>query len=198
MVYLELMREMDAATERVHDRLNRAVRALNKASVDYAVIGGNAVGSWLTKARQGAGMQTKDVDILLRRNDIPQAEEALKTEGFVRRNISKFVMFLDGPDARARDAVHVVYAGEKYREDYPIPSPDVSEVEELGGARVLSLEALTRMKLAAFRSKDRAHLIELLKEGLIDESIAEKLPDNVKGRFQEVIDEFESTQEEWQ
>jgi hypothetical protein len=86
MVYLELMKEMDMSAERLHDRLNRAVTALNDAEVDYAVIGGNAVGIWLAHARAGAGIQTRDVDMLLRESDLDQAEEALKTRGFVRQS----------------------------------------------------------------------------------------------------------------
>ena len=196
MVYLELMREMDRAAERIHERLNRTVRALNKAGVDYAVIGGNAVGSWLTKV--GAGIQTRDVDILLRRNDVIKAADALKKVGFLRRDIGNYTLFLDGPGGKARDAVHVVYANEKYKEDSVAPAPDVSEYEAIGETRVVSLEALTRMKLTSFRSKDRGHLIELLKAGIMDSSMIGKLPDDLKGRFQEVLAEFESTRQEWE
>lgn len=192
------MREMDRSEERLHERLNRTVRALNDANVDYAVIGGNAVGSWLTQAREGAGIQTRDVDILLRRDDITKAEEALKKEGFVRRNVGKFTIFLDSPSSQARNAVHVVFAGEKYDKDYLIASPDVDEYESMGGARILSLSALTRMKLTSFRSKDRGHLIELIKEGLVDSSMSDKLPDNLKSRFRDVWNEFESTRQEWE
>ncbi len=34
-------------------------------------------------------------------------------------------MFLDGPDAKARDAVHVVFAGKKVRDEYPGPVPNI-------------------------------------------------------------------------
>ena len=34
-------------------------------------------------------------------------------------------MFLDGPGAKARDAVHVIFAGEKVRTNSPRPSPDL-------------------------------------------------------------------------
>lgn len=198
MVYLELMKEMDMSAERLHDRLNRAVTALNDAEVDYAVIGGNAIGSWLAHAREGAGIQTRDVDILLRKDDLDQAEEALKTTGFIRRSRGKSTIFLDGEGSSAVDAVHVVFAGEKYQEDYPTPSPDVTETEELGGTKVLSVEALTRMKLNSFRSKDRGHLIELMKEGLLDHSMMAILPDDLKARYAEVLQEFESTSRDWE
>src|SRR5262249_18919949 len=65
---------------------------------------------------------------------------------------------LDGPDARARDAVRVIFAGERVRPEYVLPAPDVSESEESEAFKVLRLDALVRMKLASFRDKDRTHL----------------------------------------
>ena len=66
-------------------------------------------------------------------------------------------MFLDGPSAKARDAVQVLFAGEKVRPDDPVPTPDVSEAEDIHHHRILRLDALVRMKLTAFRDKDRMH-----------------------------------------
>lgn len=197
MVYLEVMKELDRSAERIHQRLNRTVTALNAGHVPYAVIGGNAVDLWL-KSAGGEGVSTRDVDILLRRNDTGNATHVLKDVGFIRRDLFRRPMFLDGPNATAREAVHVVFANEKYNNESILPAPDVEEFEEIGGARVITLEALMKMKLTAFRSRDRTHLIELLKVGVIDSSTIDKLPESLKGRFQEVLDEFESTVEDWE
>jgi hypothetical protein len=59
-------------------------------------------------------------------------------------------MFLDGPRARARDAVHIVFAAEKVRPDYAAPAPDVSESEHTETFRLLSLEALVRIVRATY------------------------------------------------
>lgn len=40
-----------------------------------------------------------------------------------RRRSAGVAKFLDGQDAKARDAVHVVFAGKKVREEYPEPVP---------------------------------------------------------------------------
>ncbi len=45
---------------------------------------------------------------------------------------------------------------------------------------------------------DRVHLIELLKVGIIDSSSIERLPESLRARFKEVLDEFESTVEDWE
>lgn len=75
----------------------------------------------------GAVRNTQDVDIVLRRADVEAATTALGAAGFVRRHVAGIEMFLDGPDARAHDAVHVVIADEKVRPEYSRPAPDVSE-----------------------------------------------------------------------
>ncbi len=62
--------------------------------------------------------------------------------GFTYRHVKSIDMFLDGPDAKAHDAVHVLFAGEKVRAEDPILSPDVSETEEAELHRVLRLAPL--------------------------------------------------------
>lgn len=64
-------------------------------------------------------------------------------------------MFLDGPKAKARDAVHVIFAGEKVRKEELLPNPDVKDSESAGPYKILSLRPLVQIKLTAFRDKDR-------------------------------------------
>jgi len=179
---------MVRAVERVKERLARAVTALEKAGVPYAVAGGNAVAAWVSRVDEAAVRNTQDVDILLRRADLSRAALALSTAGFVQRHVAGVEMFLDGPNARARDAVHVVFAGEKVRPDYVAPAPDVSESESTSGFRVLSLDALVRMKLTSFRDKDRMHLRDLLDVGLLGPEWRAKLPPVLGARLQQLID----------
>src|SRR5205823_2799321 len=83
---------------------------------------------------------------------------ALARAGFVRRHVAGIDLFLDGPGAKARDAVHVVFANEKVRDEYTVTAPDVTEAGVSGGFRVLNLEALVRMKLTSVRPKDDVDL----------------------------------------
>jgi hypothetical protein len=97
-------------------------------------------------------------------------------------------MFLDGHGAKARDAIHLVFAGEKVKPAYVLPAPDVSESEPAVAFRVLQLQALVRMKLTSFRDKDRTHLRDMLDVGLIDESWVQRLPSELAERLQSLID----------
>jgi hypothetical protein len=180
---------MSNAVEKVRQRLLRAARALEQAKVPYAVAGGNAVAAWVSRVDEAAVRNTQDVDIILRRSDLPAARTALEQAGFVYRHVANMDMFLDGPDAKARDAVHVVFAAEKVRAEYAAPVPDVSESEETETFRLLSLAALVQMKLTSFRDKDRVHLRDLMDVGLVDATWLEQpMPVALLSRLQELLD----------
>ena len=179
---------MIRAVEKVRERLHRATAALQRAGVAYAVAGGNAVAAWVSRVDEAAVRNTQDVDILLRRGDLPAAVAALEAAGFVYRHSAGIDMFLDGPRAKARDAVHVVFAGEKVRPEYILPAPDVADAEPTGVGAVLSLDALVTMKLTSFRDKDRMHLRDLLDVGLIDAGWLARLPPELASRLQELLD----------
>jgi Nucleotidyl transferase AbiEii toxin, Type IV TA system len=185
---------MIRAVENVRDRLLRAVQALEAAGVPYAIAGGNAVAAWVSRIDASAVRNTRDVDVLLRRADLAAARRALETAGFVYRRLSSLghtgtlELFLDGAKASAREAIHVVFAREKVRPDSPEPSPDVADSELGDRFRLVSLEALVRMKLAAFRDKDRTHLRDLIDVGLIDASWLDRLPSELRQRLQLLLD----------
>jgi hypothetical protein len=183
-----LLERMVTAVERVRERLARATSALEAAGVPYAIVGGNAVAAWVASVDPAAVRNTQDVDILFRRGDLDAAEQALAAVGFVRRHVAGIDMFLDGPDARPRDALHVVIAGEKIRAEYNTPAPDVSESVKPEHFRVLALETLVRMKLTSFRDKDKTHLRDFLEVGLIDSNWPTRFSPELAGRLQSLID----------
>lgn len=185
---------MIRAVEKVRERMLRVVQALEKADVPYAVAGGNAVAAWVSRVDEAAVRNTRDVDILLRRADLPRAKAALELAGFIYRKLSSLgtagtlELFLDGPGASARDAVHIVFALEKVKEESPVASPDVSESEAADSFQLVTLDALVRMKLAAYRDKDRTHLRDLIEVGLLDSNWIPKLPSVLAERLQALID----------
>jgi len=179
---------MIRAVERVRERLRRAVAALEAAGVRYALVGGNAVAAWVSRVDEAAVRNTQDVDILLRRADLPVAKTAMARSGFVYRHAASLDMFLDGPNARARDAVHLVFAGEKVRPDSLSATPDVTESEATESFRLVTLDALVRMKLTSFRDKDRTHMRDLIEVGLVDGAWPARLPSNLAARLQSLLD----------
>ena len=188
MKYADVSLErMVRAVEKVKDRLLRAVSALESAGVPYAVADGNAVAAWVSRVDEAAVRNTQDVDILLDRSDLDRAAVALAKAGFVRRHAAGMDLFLDGPAAKARDALHVVLAGEKVRPEYLEPAPRTSETEPLQRFRVLTLEALVRMKLTSFRLKDQVHLQDLRDVGLIDTSWYDRFSPELGARLVQAL-----------
>jgi hypothetical protein len=179
---------MIRAVEKIRDRVLRAARTLEAAGIPYAVVGGNAVADWVSRVDEAAVRNTRDVDIVLRRADLDRAIVAMEAAGFIYRHVKSIDMFLDGPGAKARDAVHVVFAGEKVSSDDLSPVPDVEESVPSDQFRVISLEALVRMKLTSFRLKDRVHLLDMREVGLIDRGWLERLPGDLATRLEEVLD----------
>src|SRR4051812_41898857 len=137
------------AAEKVKERLRRATRALDDAGVAYAVAGGNAVAEWVGRVDEDAVRNTRDVDLLIRRIDLPAARSALEAAGFVYYQLLDVDMFIDGPQGKPSGGVHLLFAGEKVRPDYEHASPDLGESERATEFQVATLEALVRMKLIA-------------------------------------------------
>ena len=142
--------------------------ALEKAGVLYAVAGGNAVALWVTTIDEAAVRNTRDVDIQIRRSDLEQVRVVLENAGFCYRKVSGIDLFLDGPDAKVREAMHIVFAGEMVRPGVALPNPDVTEAESTGLYKVLNLRALVQIKWTAYRDQDRTQLRDMLEAGLID------------------------------
>jgi hypothetical protein len=183
---------MIRAVEKVRARLDRAVAALESAGIAYAVAGGNAVAAWVSRVDETAVRNTQDVDVLLRREDLQHAKIALAKAGFIFRHVKGVDLFLDGHGAKARDALHIVFAGERVLPEYVAPSPDVTEADSAGPFRVVDLEPLVRMKLTSYRLKDRVHLLDMIGVGLLDNSWTARFAPELAARLQELLDNPES------
>ena len=180
---------MFLAVEKVRERLDRSCAALSGAGVPYAVIGGNAVAAWVATVDEGAVRNTRDVDILLRESDLPAATEALEAAGFVRDQVMDVVVFLDGPDGKPSQGLHVLLADRKVKEQYASPTPGVGRSVAIEGKSVVELESLVEMKLNSYRRKDQTHLIDMIGVGLIGADWVGRFPAVLGQRLQDLIDD---------
>ena len=177
------------AVQAVRERALRATAALERAGVPYAVAGGNAVAAWVSRVDRAAVRNTQDVDILVRRSDFDAVKAALESVGFVHATVMDVTCFIDGPNGSPRDAVHLLFAGEKERESYPLPTADVTEREQADDYHVVALEALVVMKLNSFRRKDQVHLQDLIALGLVDASWLPRCVPEHAARLQQLLDD---------
>jgi hypothetical protein len=186
---LDVFERMFRAVELVQERLNRACKALCEAQIPYAVVGGNAVAAWVATIDDGAVRNTRDVDLLLAEKDLSRATDALQSVGFVRDEVMGTVVFLDGPDGKASQGLHIVLANRKVRQEYVSPTPSVDRTIEINHKRIVELEALVEMKLNSYRDKDRTHLRDMIQVGLIDASWPPRFPAPLGARLQFLLDD---------
>jgi hypothetical protein len=184
----EILDRMERAVLKVRERLLRVTGILNEAKIAYAVVGGHAVATWVASIDAGAVRNTRDIDLLVRRADLPEITAALERAGFVRAEVLNVTMFLDGPDAKPSESVHLLFADEKVRDDYPLPSPSLTTITDPSGYHVLMLESLVQMKLLSNHDKDRTHVRDLISVGLIDRTWLAKLPPVLSERLQGILD----------
>ncbi len=177
------------AAEKVKERLRRATRALETAGVRYAVVGGNAVAEWVSRVDEDAVRNTRDVDLLVRRADFPAVRAALEAVGFVYHHVIDVDVFIDGPAGKPSGGIHLLFAGEKVRSEDEQALPDINESERAVDFQVASLEALVRMKLIAFRDKDRTHLRDMIGVGLLDAAWPARFPPLLEARLQQLLDD---------
>jgi hypothetical protein len=184
----EILDRMERAVAKVRERLLRATMALNQAGVPYAVVGGNAIASWVATVDEGAVRNTRDVDLLVRREDYAAVEIALQKAGFVPTESFGIVMFRDGLEGKPSEAIHLLFVGERARPDHPLPAPEIETIDDPSNFRVMQLESLVLMKLMSNRDKDRTHLRDLIDVGLIDQTWPAKFPTELASRLQHLLD----------
>jgi hypothetical protein len=184
----ELWARMERAVEKVNERLRKTVRILEDAKVPYAVVGGHAVRAWVAQVDEAALRTTQDVDILVRPNDFPAMKDAMIAAGFHYRKTLALDMFVEHPDASARDAVHVVLVG-KIERAGDKPNPDIEPVSRSNDFQTVQLETLVFMKLNANRRKDQVHLLDLVSLGLIDQTWTERFPEPLRSRLVDLLND---------
>ncbi|MBX3191991.1 MAG: nucleotidyltransferase family protein [Labilithrix sp.] len=144
------------------DELHRIAAALRSASIDYAVCGGVAV------TIHGATRTTKDIDLLVRREDVPRVLEAVRPLGYV---FVALPMIFDAGTERER---HVQRVSKLEGQQHLMIDLLVAEAafaglldERLeidlseGTLRVVTLAALLAMKRLAGRPQDEADIEKL-------------------------------------
>jgi hypothetical protein len=183
----EIVMKAERAAEKVHERMHRVSAALRAAGVPFVVIGGNAVGIWVATRDEGAVRNTKDVDILLARQDLPWAAEVLSTAGFDVTEVSGVTVFLDREDPMPSRGVHVLFAEERILPHDAVVAPPVKVgIISKAGVPAMDLRELLVLKLIAFRRIDQVHIADMIKVGLIDDHVAEQIPPELRPRLEEI------------
>ncbi len=159
----------DQAMYSLHDDLARITQVLGDAGVPYELIGGVAVLAHILGRNRSRSFVTRDIDLLIRREDLSRLTAAAESAGYEARKIVGGFMLIR-PNQEPGEAVHVIFAGERSKTTQPVPHPAVAPVlMEFFDMQVpvAPLADLIQMKLNSFRAKDQLHLETLDETGLI-------------------------------
>jgi len=173
----------------IRDRLLRVTTMFNLNHIPYAVVGGNAVAAYVGQVDLTAVRATKDVDVMVRRDDLPKIVSVAADAGFFHTQSAGIDMLRDGEQGSARNAVHLIFEKEKVRKHEPVANPAVDDsITHPDGYRVLSLQGIVQIKLTAFRRHDQVHLIDLLKLRLIDAGWITRFSSPLSDRLKELCE----------
>ena len=182
-----LLQAYDKHLEQLTEIAARVCSALRQAGIDYRVVGGLAVLFHVQSRDPLAARLTKDVDIAVRRMDLPRIAEAVRALGLEHRHVAGVDMLVDAVAPKARSGVHLLFAGEKVRPTdlEPVPALTDPGVDD-HGVLVTSVASIVRMKLISLRQRDKTHIIDMDSVGLITPEIEAGLSEPLRERLEQV------------
>jgi len=178
--------------------LHRLVERLTAEGIEYALLGGLALGE------HGYPRLTQDIDLLLSPAGLVRFRERLVGRGYRPA--------FEGARKTFRDTetgvrIEIITAGEYPGDGLPkpvaFPDPALPGVTaEVGGIRVITLEKLIELKLASgqsapYRRRDLADVQDLIRARGLPEGLVERLDVSVRDLYRQlwaeaqVIDRFE-------
>ncbi len=172
--------------EQLFDLAALVEKIFSSSGLEYRLVGGLATYLYVEEAEPDAGRLTKDIDIVVRREDLDRIAKAAEPFGLQHRHAAGIDMLVQAGKPSARRGVHLVFTGEKVRPEYSEPTPELGPYRIIKGLRLIPLADLIRMKLTSFRAHDEAHLKDLDEAGLITPEIAAGLSPVLAQRLAQV------------
>jgi hypothetical protein len=162
---------------------------LNSEKIPYELIGGGAVMVHVNRVEPSAVRNTKDLDIMVDRRDLDRIKEVAVEHGFTFRHSVGLDMLLPRGETQARNAVHLIFSGEKVKPNQVVANPPIRpEYLEIHGVAVavIPVHDLVQMKLSNNRDIDRVHVRDMDSVGLITPELEETLPHILIARLREI------------
>jgi hypothetical protein len=162
---------------------------LEQAGVPHELVGGLAVFLHVENADSMHSSLTRGIDVMILREDLPRVVAIAEEHGFRFRHSSGLDMLLYGETNSARNAVHLLYTGEKVKAGQLEAHPGIRPVRAgLHGQDFLVIPVmdLVRMKLSSNRDKDRVHICGMEAAGLITKAVEDGLSEDLRSRLRHI------------
>ena len=164
---------------------------LEQAGLQHELVGGLAVFLHVENADSTHSSLTRDVDVMIRREDMPLVVAIAEEHGFRFRHSVGLDTLLYGETNSARNAVHLLFTGEKVKAAQLEAHPSIRPVRAgIHGQDflVIPLADLVRMKLSSYRDKDRVHVRGMDAAGLISKEVEHGLSEDMQSRLRHIRD----------
>lgn len=171
--------------------LHKIAEPLELEDIPHELIGGLAVLVHVEEADPTHAMLTRDVDLMIQRSDLSKVVEIAERSGFRFRHSAGLDMLLFGETVSAKNAVHLIFSGEKVKSSQAAPNPPIAPVRKQIFGRdvcVVPLVDLVRMKLSSYRLKDQVHLQVMDAAGLITPALEAGLSEEFRFRLRHIRD----------
>jgi hypothetical protein len=169
--------------------LERIAKPLAAEKIPYELIGGGAVMVHVNRIDSSAVRNTKDIDIMVHRADLERIIEVAAQHGFTFRHSAGLDMLLPHGETKARNAIHLIFTGEKVRPTQVVLNPPLNPQQvSIHGVEVsvIPLLDLVQMKLSNNRDIDRVHVDDMDLVGLITPEVEKALSALLHLRLEEI------------
>ena len=141
--------------------LGKIANTLTAENIPYELIGGLAVLIHVEEANPEHSTLTRDVDLMVYRSDLDRIKLAAGNNGFRFRHTDGVDMLVYGGREPAKNAVHLIFSGERVRPTDPVATPPIApERKRIHDQEVfvIPVAELVRMKLTSYWDQDRVHV----------------------------------------
>ena len=169
--------------------LHKITDALTSEQIPHEVVGGLAVLIHVEEANPELTTLTRDVGLMVHRSDLERIKLAAAKYGFRFLHAAGVDMLIHGDTSSSKNAVHLVFSGEKVRPNYPAPTPPIEpEQKRIQGKDVMVIPVadLVQMKLTSYRDKDRVHIRSMDAAGLLTPNIERRLESELRSRLKHI------------
>ncbi len=158
-----------------HSPLLALDRDLTEVGIDYALVGGVALGIY------NYLRYTEDIDILISRRSTESLKK-LEGKGYIYSETGK-LLYLLLTDTRIR--IDIVIEGD----DFGLVMPDPTTVRQrVAGLWVVNLPTLVTLKILAGRNKDLQDVLQLIQENDLDTEFSNELPEPAATKFRKLLE----------
>ena len=182
-----MFERMFEAQRILRDRQAAIVELLRKREISFALFASNATFVWIESVDESAVRLYRNIDFIIQRGDSGLVSSTLKEIDLTAEIQEDHILFLNNHAQSVRYSDRAFFASERLFK-YNATIPSLGAVVVIHDVPVISLSELVKFQLERYKLDDKVDLRDLMDVGLVDQSWTSKLPPELAGRLQTILD----------